>query len=78
MVFGSGYDKVGAFTRQLQNFAGAIRGREPLRITGEDAIASVEVIEAAYESLARDHWVPVAGSGSRPRPARVRNLARPA
>jgi len=58
-VFGSGYDKVDAFVRQLENFAGAIRGTEPLLVTPEDAIASVEVIEAAYRAMGRGAWEPI-------------------
>jgi predicted dehydrogenase len=60
VVFGAGYDKVQALRRQLDNFCAAVRGREPLLIQAEDAIASVEVIEAAYHSLRHCHWVPVA------------------
>lgn len=60
VVFGRGYDKIAAFRRQLENFLGAIRGREPLLITLDDAIASVEVIQAAYASLRRGRWVTVA------------------
>jgi predicted dehydrogenase len=59
VVFGSGYDKVGAFRNQLQNFTRAIRGEEKLLINGTDAVASVEVVEAAYESLAKNHWTAV-------------------
>ncbi len=59
-VFGGGYDKVQAFRDQVSNFAGAIRRREPLVITWEDAVASVEVIEAAYQSLREPHWTGVA------------------
>ena len=52
--FGSGYDKVGAFRAQLEDFADVVaRGTEP-RIGATDAMASVLVIEAAYRS-ARDH-----------------------
>lgn len=58
-VFGQGYDKVGAFVRQLENFAGAIRGTEELVVTPTDAIASVAVIEAAYRSLRQGSWEPV-------------------
>jgi len=57
--FGGGYHKLAAFARQIENFVQAIRGLEPLRIGPEDALASVEVIEAAYESLRRDAWVAV-------------------
>jgi predicted dehydrogenase len=49
---GLGYDKHVAFRAQLENFAGAIVGREPLRIGPEDAVASVAAIDAAYRSLA--------------------------
>jgi predicted dehydrogenase len=56
VVFGKGYDKVQAFRSQVTNFARAIRGTENLRITWEDAVASVEVIEAAYSSLRTSPW----------------------
>ncbi|MBX3433387.1 MAG: Gfo/Idh/MocA family oxidoreductase [Pirellulales bacterium] len=55
-IFGSGYDKHVAFTRQVDNFAGAVRGEEPLLVAPEDALASVRVIEAAYRSLERGVW----------------------
>lgn len=60
--FGRGYDKVGAFQRQLQNFVGTLKGDEVPLIKPADALASVEVIEAAYQSASRDHWVPVSGT----------------
>jgi len=60
VVFGKGYDKVQAFKRQIENFCKAIHREEPLLITAEDAIASVEVIEAAYKSLSTTNWIPVA------------------
>ena len=59
VVFGKGYDKIQAFCMQLTNFSSAIRGEDRLRITAEDAIASVEVIEAAYAALRRNHWTTV-------------------
>lgn len=59
-VFGKGYDKVQAFRRQVDNFARAIRGEEELRITAEDALASVEAIQAAYTALAQNQWTPIA------------------
>jgi predicted dehydrogenase len=59
IVFGKGYDKIQAFRSQINNFAKAIRGEEPLLITAEDALASVEVIEAAYASLHQNHWTAI-------------------
>ena len=56
VVFGSGYDKVQAFRDQVTNFAGAIRGTDFLRINAHDAVASVEVMEAAYASLRSSAW----------------------
>ncbi|QDS99004.1 Gfo/Idh/MocA family protein [Adhaeretor mobilis] len=58
-VFGSGYQKVAAFQRQLENFAGAVRGTESLLVEPADALASVSVIEAAYRSLAKGDWEPI-------------------
>ncbi len=52
--FGSGYDKVGAFRAQLQDFAAVVASGAAPRIGATDAMASVLVIEAAYRS-ARDH-----------------------
>lgn len=57
IVFGSGYDKHQAFVHQLDNFVGAIHGEEELRIKPRDALASVQVIEQAYEALRRHTWV---------------------
>ena len=59
VVFGSGYNKVQSFRSQIENFSRAIVGQEPLRITIADAIASVKVIEAAYQSLSQNHWTPI-------------------
>ncbi len=59
---GDGYDRDQALRDQVSNFAAAINGGEPLLINASDAIASVEVIEAAYRSMARDGWVPIEAS----------------
>jgi predicted dehydrogenase len=66
LPFGRGYDKVAAFRKQVENFCGAIRGEEPLLVSTEDAMASVQVIEAAYQSLAHPGWVPVGGKAGQP------------
>ncbi len=54
--FGKGYDKVQAFKSKIENFANTIRGTEELLTKPEDALASVEVIEAAYKSLNQNLW----------------------
>jgi len=59
-VFGHGYDKVQAFRSQLQNFCEAIQGKAQLVITPRDALASVEVISAAYAALERSRWQDIA------------------
>lgn len=59
VTFGTGYDKVQAFRAQIGNFVRAIRGEEELAITMEDALASVEVIEAAYQALQGSRWTAV-------------------
>lgn len=59
IVFGKGYDKVQAFRSQIDNFARAILGKDMLLITAEDAVASVEAIDAAYNSLRRLQWTAV-------------------
>ncbi len=55
-IFGKGYDKVQAFRSKIENFRNAILGKEELLIKPEDALASVEVIEAAYKSLNQNLW----------------------
>jgi predicted dehydrogenase len=69
-VFGQGYNKVQAFSSQLQNFARALRGSEPLVVTLEDALASVQVVEAGYASLRDAKWfvIPLAPSREAERP----------
>ena len=57
--FGRGYHKVQAFCDQIANFSAAIQGIEPLLIDANDAIASVEAIQAGYESLGRNSWTPI-------------------
>lgn len=57
-VFGNGYDKVAAFAAQLRNFAGVILGGEAPVIDAADAMASVQVIDAAYRSQRQARWLP--------------------
>jgi predicted dehydrogenase len=60
--FGNGYNKVQAFRDIILNFSRAIHGVEPLRITHEDALASVRTIETAYMSLESTRWDRVSDS----------------
>jgi predicted dehydrogenase len=55
-VFGKGYDKVQAFRSKIENFRNAIVEGEELLTKPADALASVEVIEAAYKSLQQNLW----------------------
>lgn len=55
----SGYAKVACLRAELENFARAHRGLEPLAITSVDALATVEAVAAAYRSLQTGSWVPV-------------------
>ncbi|MGZ0165814.1 MAG: Gfo/Idh/MocA family protein, partial [Planctomycetales bacterium] len=57
--FGEGYNKFQAFRGQIENFTRAIRGEDKLLVSPEDALASVEVIETAYDSLHHSVWQPV-------------------
>ena len=57
--FGRGYDKIQAFCDQIANFSAAIQGAEMLLIDADDAIASVEVIQAGYQSIARNSWTSI-------------------
>lgn len=54
--FGTGYDKVAAFTRQIDDFVGAIKGEVLTILDTEDALASVAVIDAAYVSMSSGRW----------------------
>ncbi|MEO7659523.1 MAG: Gfo/Idh/MocA family oxidoreductase [Pyrinomonadaceae bacterium] len=58
-VFGKGYDKVASFRGKIENFSNALEGKEELFIKPADALASVQVIEAAYRSLNQNLWQPV-------------------
>lgn len=58
-IIGKGYDKVQAFRSKIENFAGKINGTEELLINPADALASVQVIEAAYVSMNQNHWTKV-------------------
>jgi len=64
-VFGSGYEKVQAFRSQIDNFVRSIRGLEAPLITLADALASVEVIDAAYDAMWRAAWAPIDSDLSR-------------
>jgi predicted dehydrogenase len=56
VIFGKGYNKLEAFRSQVNNFLRGIHGEEPLLIDSEDALASVEAIEAGYRALRQTQW----------------------
>ncbi len=64
--FGHGYNKVQAFRSQIDNFSRAIRGEEALLLSGDDAMASVSIIESAYKALRQNQWIPVANADLAP------------
>ena len=66
VTFGPGYDKVVAFSNQLDNFTDTISGRGESLISEQDIIASVEVIEAAYRSLASGSWETIGSTANSP------------
>ncbi len=55
-VFGNGYDKIQAFRDQIENFCTAVSGDGNLVVTPRDALASVEVSQAAYAALENARW----------------------
>jgi predicted dehydrogenase len=57
--FGQGYNKVQAFRDQIENFSAAVQGLEALVIGADDAVASVDVIQAGYHAMAQHSWVPI-------------------
>lgn len=72
--FGEGYNKFQAFRGQIENFTLAIRGEDKLLVSPDDALASVEVIETAYDSLHNSVWQPVSHTEWRPAFVAAENL----
>lgn len=66
--FGNGYDKNVVFAAQIEAFSAACRGEGGLRVNVADALASVEVIRAAYTAMRSSHWTPVHAPGHEPEP----------
>jgi len=58
-MFGNGYDKNAAFCAQIERVSSACMGEMPPRVSLADALASVEVIDAAYAALRGSNWTPV-------------------
>ncbi|HWP46794.1 MAG TPA: Gfo/Idh/MocA family oxidoreductase [Candidatus Limnocylindrales bacterium] len=64
--FGKGYDKQKAFTRQLQHFVNCLLHHEIPIITPQDAVESVRVIDAAYESARFNKWLDIGNRNDSP------------
>lgn len=62
--FGTGYDKVAAFARQIEHFVAVTRGKDKPLPNVADALASVSVIQAAYRSMATRRWESVQPGGT--------------
>ena len=58
-IFGQGYKKLDAFTRQIEHFADCIDKKAEPILGIEDAIDSVRVIESAYTSIQEKRWLAV-------------------
>jgi predicted dehydrogenase len=69
--FGVGYDKVAAFAGQVADFAAAVRGERPTTTSLDEAVASVDVIDAAYASMQAGRWIAVGGVTMSPPALRV-------
>ncbi len=59
--FGNGYNKAQAFQDQIENFSAALQGLERLVINVNDALASVDAIQAGYQALSEQSWVDIPG-----------------
>lgn len=57
--FGHGYSKMEALGSNVENFAAASRGREPMRISTAEVLASVAVIEGAYRGINSGQWIEI-------------------
>ena len=60
ICFGRGYGKIAAFRGQLRDFCRAIDGKQSTLVTAADALASAQVIQAAYQSAKTNTWSDVA------------------
>jgi predicted dehydrogenase len=70
--FAAGYDKQAAFRCQLLEFCRSLRGEPHLLVSGEEALHSVAVVQAAYRSIAEGSWIEIGpvepiGTGAMPR-----------
>ena len=59
VYFGHGYSKLEALRTNVENFAAASRGRESMRISTVDVLASVAVVDAAYRAIDSGRWIEV-------------------
>ncbi len=54
--FGSGYAKIEALARQIEDFVSSVREGTPPRVSTADALMSVRLLEAAYRSMEERSW----------------------
>ncbi|MEA3503329.1 MAG: hypothetical protein U9R47_11170, partial [Actinomycetota bacterium] len=59
VYFGHGYSKMEALRANVEDFAVACRGREVMRISTAEILASVAVIEGAYRAINSGQWIEI-------------------
>jgi len=57
--FGTGYSKMEALRANAEDFARCVQQREPMRISTDDVLASVSVIEGAYRAISTGQWIEI-------------------
>jgi len=57
--FGVGYNKIASFKNQLQNFIATVNGTQEPLINEQDGLASIRLVDAAYESIKTGRWVSI-------------------
>lgn len=64
-TFGTGYNKLNAFVKQLEHYIDCIQGKTRPQLDEYDAMESVRVIESAYTSIRERRWLRVYDTNKR-------------
>jgi predicted dehydrogenase len=57
--FGTGYSKMNALQANVEDFVARVEGRDSMRISPADVVASVTVIEGAYRAINSGQWIDI-------------------